>query len=417
MKKILALLILIISFQAKAQYWNEVNSGTQRALYSISFATPQVGYIGGYDGLLLKTTNGGQSWQPLPQITFMNSFNDVIDLNFVSANVGYAIISHYEDPTYRGDLYKTTDGGLTWNPVDAGTIAAYCSHFFSEDDGFITGSSFFTGYVVNKLPSGTPSQYHYFQSAPDLFFKAIDFRNEQMGIIAGDKGFIARTFDGGLNWDTLTCQVTDTTINAIRFLNDSTIMAACEGQTGTLLMSFDTGRTWVVDFNTLTFDYPIMRSIAVSKKDSFIAVGESTTMQGEGMIYWSPGSGSFSGYQRVKHPLRCVAMANDSIAYAVGDSGIIVTNKTASTGVGIHAASLNEHDLKIYPNPNDGNFIVTSSFEHSIRVFDVLGKMIFEDKEVKYKHTVSLDRNACGTYFIEMNMGGERMVKRVVISK
>ena len=183
MKKILSILIIVISFQAQAQYWHEVTSGTKRQLFSIAFANKQVGYIGGYDGYLLKTTNGGETWNALPQIAVMNTFNDVIDLDFVNENVGYAIISHYQNPDYRGDLYKTTDGGLNWILQDAGTIAVYCSHFFSENNGFITGSAFFTGYVINKIPAGTPFQYHYFQSAPDLFFKAIevkDYKNAEL---------------------------------------------------------------------------------------------------------------------------------------------------------------------------------------------------------------------------------------------
>jgi hypothetical protein len=113
-------------------------------------------------------------------------------------------------------------------------------------------------------------------------------------------------------------------------------------------MSFDTGRTWTVDYSTVTFDYPIMRSIAVSEKDSFIAAGESTTMQGQGMIYWS------GGYERVAHPLRSVAMANDSIAYAVGDSGLIVTNRITAPVTGIDNTTLNEDDFTVYPNPNNG---------------------------------------------------------------
>jgi photosystem II stability/assembly factor-like uncharacterized protein len=416
MKKILALLIIVISIQARAQYWHEVNTGTQRQLLSISFANTQVGYIGGYDGLLLKTTNGGQTWDSLTEITVMNTFNDVIDLDFVSANVGYAIISQYGNPTYRGDLFKTTDGGLTWTAVDAGTIAAYCSHFFSEDNGFITGSAFFTGYVINKIPSGAPSQYHQFQSAPELFFKAIDFRNEQMGIVAGDKGYIARTFDGGLHWDTLTCQATDTTINAIRFMNDSVIMAACEGQGGTLLLSFDTGRTWMADFSSLTFDYPIMRSIAVSKKDSFIAVGESTTMQGQGMIYWRDSASIFSGFERVGHPLRCVAMANDSIAYAVGDSGLIVTNRTAPV-TGIHNQSLNENDFSVYPNPNSGCFTIASTQKSTVSVLDIKGKVIFEDKKISNKHVISLTGNACGIYLLKISAGDKYAVKRITVER
>jgi len=413
MKKVLTLLaVAAICIQARAQYWQEVSSGTKKQLFSIAFAGKQVGYIGGYDGLLLKTTDGGQTWDSLTQIAVMNSFNDVIDLDFVSENVGYAIISHYGNPNYRGDLYKTTDGGMTWTMVDAGTIAAYCSHFFSQDNGFITGSAFFTGYVINKIPSGVPSYYHIFQSAPEMFFKAIDFRNEQMGIVAGDKGYIARTFDGGLSWDTLTCQATDTAINAIRFLNDSTLIAGCENEGATLLLSFDTGRTWQADFNSVTFDYPIMRSIVASPKDTFIAVGESTTQSGKGMLYWKDTLGT--RFQIVDNALRCVAMLDNSTAYAVGDSGIIVTNRGAPV-TGIHNAVLNENDFKVYPNPTNGIFTVTSSQKHSLTVFDIAGKVILEDRSLSNKHTVSLNGNACGIYLLNINVGDKSIVKRITL--
>jgi photosystem II stability/assembly factor-like uncharacterized protein len=414
MKKILTLLLIMLSVQAGAQYWNEVSSGTQKQLFSIAFTNKQVGYIGGYDGFLLKTTNGGQTWNPLPQIALLNSFNDVIDLDFVNENIGYAIISHYQDPTYRGDVIKTTDGGLSWAPVDAGNTAAYCAHFFGDDNGMVAGSAFFAGFVTNKIPSGNPAYYHYMQVAPGWFFKAIDFRNEQTGIVAGDEGFIARTFDGGLNWDTLTCQVTDTTINAIRFLNDSIVIAACEGLGGTLLMSYDTGRTWQVDFNSVTFDYPIMRSIVKSAKDTFVAVGESTTRSGMGMVYWKDDMGN--RFQIVDNALRSVAMLNDSIAYAVGDSGIIVTNRAVPV-TGIDAPSLNENDFKVYPNPNSGYFNIASIQKCTVTVLDIAGKIVFEDKKPGNRHVVSLKENAGGVYLIKIIAGDKSVTKKITVER
>jgi photosystem II stability/assembly factor-like uncharacterized protein len=408
------LLLLLGQQQANAQYWEKVNSGTERQLLSIAFVNQQVGYIGGANGLLLKTMNGGETWDSIPSPDLHHLFNasDIIDLQFVTANMGYLITSQYGAPIYQGTLWKTTDAGLHWTQAEAGVVAAYRSHFFSDGNGFIIGSAFFAGHVISKLEGGNAAAYHYFASDAAPFLKTMDFRNAQVGIVAGDYGLIARTFNGGISWDTLTCQATDTTINSIKFLNDSIIIASCEAQGGTILISFDTGRTWQTDLNSLTFDYPILQSIAVSKKDSFIAVGASTTFQGKGTIYRhnieSP------NMETIAHPLKAVAMLNDSVAYAVGDSGIIVTNKK-SNPVSIHTPGLSENDFKVFPNPTTGYFRVTSNLRHVISIFDITGKLVFEDHKETKNRTISLKHNVPGLYVLQIKVGDKKCSKRLEI--
>lgn len=75
---VLSTLLLSIGF---AQDWFQVESGTLNDLKVIDFPTNLVGYIGGEDSLLLKTIDGGQTWERINYsgVNFVESggFNDI----------------------------------------------------------------------------------------------------------------------------------------------------------------------------------------------------------------------------------------------------------------------------------------------------------------------------------------------------
>jgi photosystem II stability/assembly factor-like uncharacterized protein len=74
----------------------------------ISFVSEDVGY-GFEDGWIIKTINGGISWFQVSQI-------NPTDMKFFSEFVGYAFFNN-------DDIYKTIDGGQTWNMINTRTFA------------------------------------------------------------------------------------------------------------------------------------------------------------------------------------------------------------------------------------------------------------------------------------------------------
>lgn len=66
--------------------------------------------IGGMNGNLRRTTNGGISWIS----TNLNSNYTVNDIEFVDQNLGYALVSDWNIFPPDMYFYKTSDGGFTW---------------------------------------------------------------------------------------------------------------------------------------------------------------------------------------------------------------------------------------------------------------------------------------------------------------
>jgi photosystem II stability/assembly factor-like uncharacterized protein len=395
-KRVLLITLLLNYICAYSQpYWHPVASGTTKDLLSVSFGSRSTGYIGGKDSLLLKTTNGGQNWQPvtLPPGMFSNTRKDIVSVSFLAADTGYISLAAYPQ-SIDTRVYKTTDGGATWSWLRMGNaVPLYCL-FDADGKGYVVGSTAYKGFAVSRIGNDTVYNQHVFSDDPYLFFRTVDYRNT-VGIAAGDEGLIARTFDNGNSWDTVSA-TGNTGIYAVSFLNDSTVLAASNSPGSTLLVSRDTGHSWTVETNSLTFDYPVMKALVRSPKDSFIAVGASTTTPGKGTLYWH--DGVFNSFQNVDFPLQGVAMRDDSIAYAVGAQGFIVTN--ATTPLSIDNVERLRASWLLYPNPSYGQCISSMPVKHTLKIFDVGGRVVTDLDRSSFSHNVQLKHLAPGIFII-----------------
>ena len=159
MKKIVAKLILILliftaSLFSEAQTVKLLNSGSKTSLRGLSVVTDKVVWVSGSAGSVGRSVDGGETWTWRTVTGF-----EKIDFRDIEAfDARTAIIMGIASPAY---ILKTVDGGDNWKVV-----------------------------YENKDTS--------------MFLDAMEFWNEQSGIVIGDpicdKIFIARTFDGGETW-------------------------------------------------------------------------------------------------------------------------------------------------------------------------------------------------------------------------
>ena len=89
-----------------------VSSGTGANLSSISFADSSTGYISGTGGTVLRTIDGGASWS----ILSVGTTEFLSAIYSPSPNVAY--VTRSISPF---GVHRTTDGGLTWEPIQFGS--------------------------------------------------------------------------------------------------------------------------------------------------------------------------------------------------------------------------------------------------------------------------------------------------------
>jgi len=91
-------------------------------------------------GTLLRTTNGGASWTALSEPRLSGHCLPVSSVHFVSPVLGYAIAGSTgagSTGAGGGQLLRTTDGGTSWQPVPGAPAGARAACFSTARDGYL----------------------------------------------------------------------------------------------------------------------------------------------------------------------------------------------------------------------------------------------------------------------------------------
>ena len=170
--------------------WAQLVVPTRSALTSIAIADGQL-WVGGQDGVILHSTDGGQTWKAQRRDPFRLAEGEsaadhdprqgapILDIWFRDASNGIAVGAH-------SLMLVTTDGGVTWTEKQA-----------------IAGGD-------EPRAAAAPSQGDLF-SAEDLeledeadpHFNAITPLGEHTLVIVGERGTLLRSGDDGATWKRL----------------------------------------------------------------------------------------------------------------------------------------------------------------------------------------------------------------------
>ncbi len=109
----------------------------------------------------------------------------------------------------NGTVGRSIDGGLTWNWM---IVQGFEKTDFRDIEAFDERTAVIMGtdapaYILRTVDGGNNWKVVYENKTPGMFLDAMEFWNEQSGIVIGDpidgKFFIARTFDGGDHWQNI----------------------------------------------------------------------------------------------------------------------------------------------------------------------------------------------------------------------
>lgn len=152
-----------------ATYWHDSNEGV-------------IGGSGLFSGIC-SSSDGGNS--------FVSQENTAAkDFYFISDLIGFACT---EGSTQN--IFKTIDGGVTWEAIPTGHNAGKFSLFWlDENTGWVGANS---GVVLKTIDGGETWNFYY--AGYDVI--GIHFYDENNGFCVDNQSYVYKTTDGGENWE------------------------------------------------------------------------------------------------------------------------------------------------------------------------------------------------------------------------
>ena len=284
----------------------------EQDLNAVYFLDDKRGWVGGDNGFLSRTDDGGRTWsQQTVQTTAA-----INDIYFRDKDAGFLIAGNA--------IFTTRDNGVRWNEVrrflpgefGGADIELYSVRFSSKKKGWVVGSVSKRERVVDSILLYTDNAGETWQRqrAPSrLELIHIDFANDKRGWISGANGTILTTVDGGASW---TKQETGTTatIFHIDFRNEKRGLAV--GERGTILRTLDSGTTWTPVAVSVR---STLLNVQYVNDDHCWAIGRSGTIlrTDDGGLTWL---GQESGTKQNLYGLYLVK----KVGWAVGAGGMLL---------------------------------------------------------------------------------------------
>ena len=179
------------------------DSGTTERLLEVDFADSERGWVVGVDETILRTGDGGETWQELNA----GVDRDLVDVRFMDDGATGFVVGE------SGVLLTTFDGGSAWTPVSLNTQNDLLAIGIENPSSvWIVGSG---GVALNSVDGGLTWQEKPLSYAADggelvgidsdITAIAFDVIEEESGQTAGfaatADSLILRTLDGGLTWE------------------------------------------------------------------------------------------------------------------------------------------------------------------------------------------------------------------------
>jgi photosystem II stability/assembly factor-like uncharacterized protein len=282
--KILVFLLLLVCFQTVRADWVKQNTKTFAWFRDVFFLPDgQTGWVGGSDGVFLKSTNGGQTWNPVKKFT-SDTIHQVI---FANENVGILLMErgmYNRGQKASSYVLKTIDGGESWLAVEfpEGNRQRVTRLLFNQKgQGMAFGES---GLFYRLSQDGRewvkiPAAIHY------LMLDGA-YTGDAAGAIVGGGGTILFTDDGGFTWTKASVIGENTSkLNSVFFVDEKTGWTV--GNDGKIFKTTGAGKLWREQFSGTTNN---LNDVFFTSSTSGWVVGDEGTIMRtrDGGANWYP---------------------------------------------------------------------------------------------------------------------------------
>ena len=433
LKAVFLLFILALGYVTNAQHWQMIPTGATEDIYNIYCLDENTLFACGQNGVIFKSEDGGVTWQEKHRETGI----DALSVSFSNNGNGYCLM-------VGGQFYiiKTEDYGETWSPVthncsntkfvemnrDFGT--AYWTEYGKPAELHLTNSDVVfisqIGYLYRSTDGGATFEF------VDLGFyedsKVFACFDESHGVVIGcEKNHenvikIWITDDYGETWENKTnCEFSSCVISSVCFKDEDHIKIYGEfydidGHFHNIIETINRFETITMtksdDLNTAGFfdiDFADERGCYITSiewdKDPYIESGASVSEDG-GMSWCEASHGLDNG-----DFMYDVTVCDTTFLIASQKGKIYKFDNSPLQDI-----EENHMEISIFPNPAQNTVSITfpdgAGFQ-SVEIHAIDGRLV--QSQISNFETVNMSNLESGVYIMKVNMAdGRNYTERIL---
>ncbi len=288
--------------------WIPQNSNTNQRLLTTFFLNENLGWAGGNEGCILKTTDGGINWNYYS----IGTKYTVHAIHFVDSLKGWTALYTFT-PDRAGYIAATNDGGINWYfqyYIDGVTL--HNVYFHDQYFGWAIGSS---GIFLRTVNGGTTWEENFV--SPQWSW-GLCFISPNIGWVGdGYSGYIRKTTDGGFSWQYKSVPSYSRMMD-IDFINENVGWAV--GQYGHIIKTINGGEIWTHQNSMVSQELNDVE---------FVNENEGWVVGLGGIILHTTNGGTnwFMQNSSSSKDLHGLSFYNQDILWVAGDQGIVLTTE------------------------------------------------------------------------------------------
>ena len=245
--------------------WESDVSGT--GIMSLYFFSTTTGYAGTMDGDLMKTTDGGSTWTT-SDIDADVDQGEIRDINFYDAMNGCLV-------TGWNGIYTTDDGGATWTVASTNFTQAIDVCYASSSTLFACG---FSQNIYKSTDGGDTWNFSY--QGPNGPIEqwvnlGVDFLDVDNGAVTSEEGQVFITSDGGDSWTESTIIGQSGLMNDVLMLTEDDIYVTATP--GDIFVTANGGTTWESELDPEPTFSPSLYKILFTESGHGFVCGSGST--------------------------------------------------------------------------------------------------------------------------------------------
>ena len=436
-------LLLLVCGVTKAQQWRYLQTGVAEDLYNVCCIDDNTIFVCGQNGVILKSTNGGESWVE----KYRRAGCQMTEICFADQNNGYAVCDSTLDDYYSHQwfLVKTCDGGETWNDVGNPVFSWVESYtalsrqfvrtemFLNDTDNLVVAVSFDGiyrstdgGATMRKLDNDfTINETRGIFFEDNVGYLLWDYGDDDFLYPEERRAGVAKTEDFGETW-VLRENVADNTegISYAHFYDKNHIrlfgaFQVSEYNYHEILDTYDGFDSFetvgVGSYGYFQYYEEYIRAkftengwgVSMLWEEDMPGVGRAVSYTEDDGLSWT----NYSGYGLPTYRLYDIDGTDTTFYISCAEGEVLKNRQFTLMGTGENVSQV----VAVYPNPAKDRVVIEGIEVAEVQVYNALGQLV---KTVKDNNEINVESLPEGVYMLRItDAEGRSHTARLVVKK